>query len=248
MFILEAPFTVQLAGFEGPLDLLLQLVEKEKVDIFEVPLAKIADEYVAVLEEMERANLEVGGEFLVIASQLTYIKSRLLLPKPPVEAEEEPSAEEMRLAFLQRLEAYRLFQEAARALGQREHLGRDVFLRGLAGAEEPPPRELSVELFSLLEAFEAVLKRAKIRVPHEVMIQRLSLADRISQVIDRLQGRKRLSFEDLFDDVIDRAGLVVTFLAILELAKLRLLHVFQPDLGAQLQLSLRESPDGPELS
>jgi segregation and condensation protein A len=238
--VYETPYTIRLDAFEGPLDLLLALVEKEKVDIFAVPLAKITDEYLATLEEMKRLDLDVGGDFLVVAAQLAYIKSRLLLPEEPKAGEEEPSAEELKNQFLRRLELYRVFQDAARSLGTRDLLGRDVFSRGKAGAEAPPPPELSVELFSLLEAFEAVLKRARITVPHEVIVQRLSLAERLTQVLDRLRAARELAFDALFDDVADRAGIIVTFLAILELARLKLLGVSQADRGAPILLALRE--------
>lgn len=239
----EASYSVTLDNFEGPFDLLLQLVEKEKVDIFQVPLAKITDEYLAAIDTMKRANLDVGGEFLVVAAQLAYIKSRLLLPVDP--SQDEPSAEEMKIDFLARLAAYKAYQEAARELGGRDLLGRDVFLRGSAGAEEPPPPELAVELFSLLEAFDAVLKRAKIKVPHEVVVRRLSLADRVSQVVDRLRGRGKMLFESLFDEDADRNGVIITFLAILELAKLRLLLISQEE-RAHLWIALRD--DAPATS
>jgi segregation and condensation protein A len=220
----ESTYAIKLDSFEGPFDLLLQVVEKEKVDIFEVPLAKITDEYLAALDEMKRHNLDIGGDFLVVAAQLAYLKSRLLLPASP-SAEGEPSAEDLKTDFLARLAAYKAYQEAARTLGGRDLLGRDVFVRGAAGAEEPPPPELAVELFSLLEAFDAVLQRAKIKVPHEVVMHRLSLAERVNQVVDRLTARGRLLFESLFDEDADRDSVIVTFLAILELAKLRLLRL-----------------------
>lgn len=236
-------YNVKLEGFEGPLDLLLQLVEKEKVNIFEVSLSKITDEYLATLEAMRRANLEVGGDFVVVAAQLAYIKSRLLLPPDPVQNPEEPSAEELKRSFLERLAAYRIFQEAAKELGKKDLLGRDVFLRGIAGAEEPPEPELSVELYSLLTAFEAVLKRAKLATPHEVVFRRLSLTDRIHQVLDRLRTVRSMSFDALFEDAVDTQSLIITFMSILELAKLKLLSVSQEDRGQPILLSLKEGSD-----
>jgi segregation and condensation protein A len=233
-------YQVQVEGFEGPLDLLLQLVEKEKVDIFQVSLTKLADEYLAAIEQMQRANLEVGGDFLVMAAQLTYIKSKLLLPPEVTANPEEQSAEEMKRAFLERLAIYKVFQEAAKDLSARDWIGRDVFRRGPAGTEEPPPPGLDLELYTLLSAFETVLKRAKIKTPHEVVFRRLSLTDRIHQVLDRVKLARTLTFEALFDDQPDTASLIITFLAILELAKLKVLAVSQENRGTPLLVSLKE--------
>ncbi len=231
--------SICLKGFEGHLDDLLQLVEKEKVDLFEVALSALLGNFLHIVSVEPTAHLEEGGLFLAQAAQLAVLKSRFLLPKLPALAEDEVSDAERQRALKERLAEYEVFQDAARQLGQRELLGRDVFLRGRAGAEEPPEPELSLELFSLLEAFDKVLQRFQQRSPHEVVLQQLSLAERIVQVLERLEDTEQLSFEALFDDVADRSGLVLTFLSVLELAKRMLLRIWQDGRDQSIQLSLR---------
>jgi segregation and condensation protein A len=236
-------YHVQFEGFEGPLDLLLQLVEKEKVDVFQISLSKLADDYLNTLEQMQRANLEVGGDFLVMAAHLMYIKSRLLLPPETTTNPDEPSAEEMKRLLLERLSLYKIFQDASKELGALDWVGRDVFVRGLAGAEEPPEPALELELYTLLAAFETVLKRAKLVTPHEVVFRRLSLADRIHQVLDHVRLAGTLTFEALFIGELVRADMIITFMAILELAKLKVLAISQEDRSAPLLLSLKKEND-----
>ena len=240
-----ATYHVQFEGFEGPLDLLLQLVEKEKVDVFQISLSKLTDDYLLALEQLQRANLEVGGDFLVMAAHLMYLKSRLLLPPELTNNPEEPSAEEMKRLLLERLSLYKIYQDASKELGARDWVGRDIFIRGLAGAEEPPEPALELELYTLLTAFEAVLKRAKLVTPHEVVFRRLSLADRIHQVLDQLKLAHTLTFEALFTGEMIRADLIITFMAILELAKLKVLGISQIDRSAPILISLKDEPEEP---
>jgi segregation and condensation protein A len=253
-----ATCAVKLPAFEGPLDLLLHLCRANEVDITDLPIALISEQYVEYLELMRMLDIDVAAEYLLMAATLAHIKSRMLLPgDPESDAEEgiDPRAE-----LARRLAEYAVFQEAARDLGERPRLGRDVF-EGFADRSHVPEPEpqLVVSLFSLVEAMQRVLAR----IPeeerhHQVQLERISLQERMVYVMDRLRERPGLSvlFEDLLvDGGLTRARVVVTFLSLLELAKIQALLIFQnldpegvPHGPVRVRLTIEGAPDDAQIS
>lgn len=226
-----AAYRVSLPMFEGPLDLLLHLIQKHELDILDIPIAFVAKKYVEYIGMMEVLSIDIASEYLVMAATLAHIKSRSLLPPDPTQEAEDDVLEEdedPRTELIRRLLEYQKYKHAADTLGERELLGRDVFARGLATeptAEEAPLAPLS--LFKLIDAFESVLKRAKQVEEHQINFERISISERIGQIVDRLRARGTLRFEQLFDGDVSRADMIVTFLALLEMTKLRLTRLTQ---------------------
>ncbi len=226
------PCAVKLDVFEGPLDLLLHLIRENEVDVHDIPVTAIAAQYLEYLAVMRELNLDVAGEYLLMAATLAWIKSRLLLP--PAEGELEDEGADPRLALVARLLEYQRYREAAEALGQRPLLGRDVFEASGAGPEPRPEseRELDVDLWKLVQAFRDVLRRARPEPsPHAVETERVTVLDCMRAVMDRLAEREVLAFDELFlapeGTAPSRARLVATFLALLELARLAALRLYQ---------------------
>lgn len=223
------PYAIKLDNFEGPLDLLLHLIKKHEMDIYDIPIAVITDQYLATLDAMKSLNLDVAGEFLVVAATLIHIKSKMLLP---FNEEEEGDDEEVdpRAELVRRLLEYQKYKEAALTIDQLPTLSRDVFVRGTpavepAGDEEPEFE--SVGLFDLVEAFRRLLKEHPEMNFHDVSAETLSVADKINGILDLLKGRESLNFADIFADNPNRQEVVVSFLAMLELVKLRLVRLMQ---------------------
>jgi segregation and condensation protein A len=188
-------------------------------------------------------GLDVASEYLLMAATLAHIKSKMLLPAPPPGQEDETSEleEDPREALIKRLLEYQKYKQAAADLAARGVTGRDVFTRGVVLEEAvttglPPLAE--VPLYSLLEAFQAVLSRAKVKMSHDVVADRLSLSDRIAELADVLAARKRITFDALFEGVTSRFDLVITFLALLEMAKLRMTRLFQTEPLAPIYVEL----------
>jgi segregation and condensation protein A len=227
---------VQLEVFEGPLDLLLHLIKKNEVSITDIPIAAITEQYLATLELMQHLNLDVAGEFLVMAATLIHIKSRMLLP-PSEEAEEEEEGADPREELVRRLIEYQRFKEAAAQLEQREVLARDVFVRSAAPAEEaafPGFREVSV--FELLTALRRVLDRLPKDNVHEVTLDKITVREKMTLLLDTLRAQGQVLFEALFSDAKSRMEVVVTFLAMLELVKVRAIRIFQETLGGPITI------------
>jgi segregation and condensation protein A len=224
-------FPVKLESFEGPLDLLLHLIRKNEVSIHDIPITLVTRQYLAALEMMQELNLDVAGEFIVMAATLIHIKSKMLLPRPETASGEEGEEEDPRDALVRRLLEHQKFKAAAGLLHEREQLRAAQWLRpdervaALAGDDYEP--ELEVDLFSLLTAFQQVVQRAKQRPKVLLPPEQIPLELRIDQLLARLSETEACGFEDLFADVADRAGLIVTFLALLEMIRLKLVRVFQ---------------------
>ncbi|RMG11594.1 MAG: segregation/condensation protein A [Deltaproteobacteria bacterium] len=223
---------VKLPIFEGPLDLLLHLVREHKLDVFDLPIATITEKYLEMVERMRELNLDVAGEFLVMAATLMHIKSRMLLPKPETpEDEEEADAGDPREALVRRLLEYQKYKEAGEALGSYDILDRDVFVRTARPGPLPPEegdlglREVSV--FKLIEALDRVLAEAKEDLAHEVRLERASVSERIAALVEEMRRRERARFADLFEGQALRHEIIVTFLALLEMARLGLVRVRQ---------------------
>jgi segregation and condensation protein A len=234
-------YTVKLELFEGPLDLLLHLIKKNEMSITDIPIATITDQYLAYMELLEEMNLDVAGEFLVMAATLMYIKSRLLLPEP--ESPEDEEDEDPRAELVQQLLEYQRFRDAAFELGRREVLTRDVFARPPG---EPPADVVGevtyrdVSLGELLDALRAVLRRLAVRTVHEVQPEGLSIRDCITPILAQLResAEKQVRFEALFPEDCTRHRLIVTFLALLELMRLGVVRARQESRFGEIVITL----------
>jgi segregation and condensation protein A len=240
---LDSSFQLKLPSFEGPLDLLLHLCQKHELDILDLPVAFVTERYVDYIRLMERLDLDVASEYLVMAATLTHIKSKMLLPPDPTADQDDADPEEEldpRQELIRRLLEYQKYKAAGEELGARGVQGRDVFLRGMEAPEATGPAPLAgIGLFKLLDAFQVVLKRAKQDLAFQITAEGVSIQDRMTQLADRLRTRRRCTFDELFDDVKTVYDVVVTFLAILEMAKRRLARVYQSDPIAPIHLEYR---------
>jgi segregation and condensation protein A len=238
---MEADYKVKLEVFEGPLDLLLYLIKKEEVDIYDIPIERITNQYMEYLTLMKLLNLEVAGEFLVMASTLMYIKSRELLPvHQQVEAEDDEEEEDPRWELIRQLVEYKKFKDAAAQLQKREAEQENVFPR-LPGQLEfesakPPPRP-EVSLFDLIHAISSVLKRFQQRdEPRDIFEDKWTVSEKIELLRELLAGKGVLKFSELFQQSASRMEVVVTFLALLELIRLKQIVVSQPAPFSEIEI------------
>lgn len=226
--------------FEGPLDLILHLVKEHEVDLFDIPIARITESYLAALEALRELDIDIAGEFLQMAAQLMLMKSKLLLPRTEV-AEDAAGAEDAgvdpRAELVRRLLEYQKYKAAGEELGERDILERTVFARKVRverTAVEGPEGLADVSVFKLIEALDRALKHARPEHTHEVVTDRLTISDAIARVADVLRLQRRATFEELLSGPLEqrhtRADVIATFLAILEMAKLKLVRIFQASL------------------
>jgi segregation and condensation protein A len=221
--------------FEGPLDLLLHLVREHRVDLFDIPMARITDSYLQALQALRELDIDLAGEFLHMAAQLMLMKSRLLLPRTEVgeDVAPEEAGGDPRAELVRRLLEYQKYKAAGEELGRHDVLERDVFVRRHRAAPvlqpEGPDGLAEVSVFKLIEALDRALRAARPEAGHEVVADRLSVADAISRVVEALRLRRRVSFAEILagSGRHGRAEIIATFLAILEMAKLRLLRLVQ---------------------
>lgn len=227
----EQIFRLELGGFEGPLDLLLHLIQSHELDILDLPIAFITEKYLAYLGMMDQLALDVVSEYLVMAATLAHIKSKMLLPAPPVGQDDDPLEEaDPREELVRRLLEYQKYKVAAEQLASRGIAGRDVFTRGAPAEEARGDAPLGgMTLFQLLDAFNRVLKRANAELSREITAERVTIQDRIQEILDLLKERKRVQFEELFEGFVTPYDMVVTFLAMLEMGKQKLLRLFQTE-------------------
>jgi len=231
---MESDYKVKLEVFEGPLDLLLYLIKKEEVDIYDIPIERITNQYMEYLSLMQLLNLEVAGEFLVMAATLMYIKSRMLLPADQqVTDTEADEGEDPRWELIRQLIEYKKFKETALQLARREAEQANLFPRaGDSGLpvdrKQAPLAEVSI--FELIAAFHEVLKKAGAREDfREIYEERFTVSDKIEEILYSLRDRTEIRFGELFAESASRAEVVVTFLALLELIRLKRLRVRQPE-------------------
>lgn len=237
-----ARYAVRLPEFDGPLDLLLHLIRREQFDIFDIPIAELTAAYLASLEDMRRAQMEPASDFLLMAATLLQIKSRMLLPRPPslddIEAEEP---EDPRAELVRQLLEYRRFREVAEGLDSQAMLGRDVFYRP-SGLDRPPAddEELAAQdAYRLGEAFRALIARTRFEAPHDIWVERISIGERIAQIADRLAEERRCTFSALLEGIRHREEAITTFLALLEMARLKLIHTTQGEHLGELYVEAR---------
>jgi len=224
-------YKVKLDIFEGPLDLLLYLIKKNEVDIYNIPIAIITEQYLAYLDLMKVLNLDIAGEFLVMASTLTKIKSRMLLP-PSEEAEEEEEGEDPRAELIEHLLEYQRYKEAALQLRSRELLEKDIFTR-IQKEEQLTEMNrdsmiIEVNLFDLVDALRKIIERKGLSDHFiEVTVEKISVKDKMVEILLGLKETQQIIFQSLFDELSTKYEIIVTLLAILELMKLRAVKVFQ---------------------
>jgi segregation and condensation protein A len=228
----EQIFRLTLGSFEGPLDLLLHLIQSHELDILDLPIAFITEKYLGYLAMMDELALDVVSEYLVMAATLAHIKSKMLLPAPPTGQDDDPLEDQVdpREELVRRLLEYQKYKAAAEQLSSRGIAGRDVFTRGAPAEEARGDAPLGgMTLFQLLDAFNRVLKRANAELSREITAERVTIQDRIQEILDLLKEKKRVEFEQLFEGFVTPYDLVVTFLAMLEMGKQHLLRLFQTE-------------------
>jgi segregation and condensation protein A len=237
-------YPVKLANFEGPLDLLLHLIRKHEINIYDIPIVLVTRQYLEYIDLMQELNLDVAGDFLVMAATLIHIKSRTLLPR--TDPTQEDPDEDPREALMRRLLEHQKYKAAAELLHERETLRSAQWTRPdgpiteIAG--EAPEPEVEIDLFSLISAFRAVVERAKHRPKVYLPAEQIPIEDRIEQLMTRLSETEACGFEDLFADVQTRPGLIVTFLALLEMIRLKLVRVFQAGSVGPIRVYRRARP------
>ncbi|MBW6485416.1 MAG: segregation/condensation protein A [Syntrophobacterales bacterium] len=246
-------YEIKLDVFEGPLDLLLYLIRKNEIDIYNIPVALITSQYLGYLGEMRSLNLDLAGEYLVMAATLAHIKSRMLLPVTD-EGGDEEEGEDPRAELVKQLLEYQVYKEAARLLSARPLLERDVFKLGAYPELLPDPEKmemglLEVDLFELVEAFRRIVAGLEVGEGLEFSTEKLSLAERINEIMEVLAKKGQISFSELVIDRTHRKMVVYTFLAILELIKLRMAKVRQaaPFGEIRLFLAVKEELETPKM-
>jgi segregation and condensation protein A len=239
-------YPVRLEHFEGPLDLLIHLIKQHEVNIYDIPIALVTAQYLEYLDLMQELNLDLAGEFLIMAATLIHLKSRMLLPRPDP-GQEDPE-EDPREALVRRLLDHQRYRAAAELLHERETLREAQWLRpdgrvaALAGDAGEP--EIEVDLFSLLAAFRAVLERASKRPRMDLPAEQVSIEARIEQLLARLSESEACGFEDLFEDVWSKPDIIVTFLALLEMIRMRVVRVFQAGQFGSIRIYKRAPSSG----
>ena len=222
-------YAIHLENFEGPLDLLLHLIKKNEMDIYDIPMAEITAQYIGIIDSMKTLNLDVAGEYLLMAATLIHIKSKLLLPKI-VEEEEEIEEEDPRAELVRRLLEYQKYKEAALDLEELPQLERDLFARSAPEPEifeETEGEFVAIGLFDLIEALQDVLRKSPEPSFHDVDLEQLSVTDRVNAILASLHGLESLAFVDLLAEQAKKSEVIVTFLAMLELVKMRMVRLMQ---------------------
>jgi segregation and condensation protein A len=237
LYIPPDALEVFLDAFEGPLDLLLYLIRRQNLDILDIPIADITRQYMSYIDLMQDLRLELAAEYLVMAAMLAEIKSRMLLPRPQTDEEEE---HDPRAELIRRLQEYERFKQAAEDISELPQVGRDVW-PVIADAphkhvDQPPPE---VDLKDVLLAIKDVLHRADMFSSHQIAREPLSLRERMSRVLETIDKEKFSAFTDLFDISEGRQGVVVTFIAILELIKQQLIELVQAESYAPIHVKAR---------
>lgn len=244
------PLKVKLPVYEGPLDLLLDLIQKNEMDIRDIQISVIAQQYLDYINQMRELNLEIAGDFLVMAATLLYIKSKMLLPLD--EEEEEEEGPDPRAMLIEKLLEYQTFKQAAQELGVLETERGKMFTRQIADyyLQELDPAEAGIDTFSadlydLLQAFHQVLAKASKEMVHEVFEEVVSIEEKMEEIRRRLEAEKRFPFSSLFAKPWSRNELIATFLAMLEITRLKQARVFQDKTFGEIMIERRASSSQP---
>ena len=221
-------YRVKLEIFEGPLDLLLYLIKKDEIDIYDIPIARITEQYLAYLELMQELDISVAGDFLVMASTLIYIKSKMLLPPDPKADGEEDLSDDPRAELVERLLEYQKFKSAAQMLYSRGEIESACYTRGPLETDGSNP-EVSTTLFDMLRVFREVLKRAEAQMEMEIARDEMTIAEKLAQIHAMLEESERINVRDLFEMSRSKRELIITFLALLELVKEWKIYLIQDE-------------------
>ena len=241
----DAP-RIRLPEFEGPLDLLLYLIKKNEVDIHDIPIAPITRQYMEYLDLMKELNLDVAGEFMVMAATLIHIKSKMLVPVNPTEAEGEEDTEDPRDELVRRLLEFQRYKEAAGLLHQKREIRAATWIRpdtALPAFDDAGEEMIEAGLYDLIGAFKELLERRKTLLAHEVEHEGKSVEERMEELLDMLREGQSLEFLELFASEETKAGMILTFLALLELIRLKRIKVYQRGLFGPIRVF---RPVGPE--
>lgn len=232
----DPSLNLKLEVFEGPLDLLLHLIKKNEIDIYDIPIALITQQYLAYLEMMRSLNLDIASDFLVMAATLLHIKSKMLLPASEEESEEDETAEgeeDPRAELVRRLLEYQRFKEAAQELIKGPLLNQEVFIRQFFEEKEREEAEEllggELTLFDLVQAMKKVLQNLSAEEFEEITIEHLTIKEKIHAIMEHLWEKESITFHELFTSLTPRPEIIVTFLALLELIRLRMIQVYQTD-------------------
>jgi segregation and condensation protein A len=233
LYIPPEALRVFLETFEGPLDLLLYLIRKQNLDILDIPIAEITRQYMTYVDLMREVHLELAAEYLVMAAMLAEIKSRLLLPKPKTDELEDE--DDPRAALIRRLQEYERFKKAAEDLDQLPRVGRDIFTAdAMAPSMELVQANPEVDLQEILKAFHDVMQRVKLYQHHEIKREVLSIRERMSIVLAKVNADNFTAFSSLFNAQEGRMGVVVTLIAVLELIRQAMIELVQPEAFAPI--------------
>ena len=237
---METDYKVRLEVFEGPLDLLLYLIKRDEIDIYDISLERITKQYLEYLQAFKELNIDIAGEFIVMAANLIYLKSRSLLPVDQQPPDEEAEEDDPRWDLIRQLIEYKKFKEAAAQLHDRELEQERIFSRdgGSAAAIAAAPLRLGeVGIFQLINAFQNVIKRVEAREDlREIFGEHFTVSDKIEAILGRIAGGGRLRFSDLFGSIASRVEIVVTFLALLELIRLKQIRATQANLFDEIEI------------
>jgi len=236
---MEGDYKVKLEVFEGPLDLLLYLIKQDEIDIYDVSLERITRQYLEYLQAFKELNIELAGEFIVMAANLIYLKSRSLLPVDQQPPEEDAREDDPRWDLIRQLIEYKKFKEAAAQLHVRELEQERIFAR--TGGSSPDREQLlrpgEVGIFQLINAFQTVIKRVEARHDvQEIFGERFSVSEKIDTILKRVAGGAAVRFSDLFGAVVSRVEVAVTFLALLELIRLKQVRAIQRSIFDEIEI------------
>jgi segregation and condensation protein A len=236
---METDYKVKLEVFEGPLDLLLYLIKQDEIDIYDISIERITRQYLEYLQAFKELNIELAGEFIVMAANLIYLKSRSLLPVDQQPPEEDAEEDDPRWDLIRQLIEYKKFKEAAAELHQRALEQERIFAReGGPSHLQDPLRLGEVGIFQLINAFQTVIKRVEAREDvQEIFGERFSVSEKIDAILQRVAVGAPVRFSDLFGAVVSRLEVVVTFLALLELIRLRQVRAVQKNIFAEIEIA-----------
>ncbi len=237
---MDTDYKVKLDIFEGPLDLLLYLVKRDELDIYDISIERITHQYLEYLQAFKELNIDVAGEFVVMAANLIYMKSRSLLPADQQPPDEEADDDDPRWELIRQLVEYKKFKDAAEHLQSRQLENEKLFTRAFSDADiiSMPVRLGEVGIFQLINAFQNVLKRVDAREDlREIFSEHFTVSDKIDLILARLAGGKGVRFSELFAQMASRVEIVVTFLALLELIRLRQIRAIQNQPFAEIELA-----------
>jgi segregation and condensation protein A len=237
---METDYKVKLEVFEGPLDLLLYLIKRDEIDIYDISIERITRQYLEYLQAFKELKIDIAGEFVVMAANLIYLKSRSLLPLDQQPPEEDAEEDDPRWDLIRQLIEYKKFKEAAAQLHDRALEQERIFTRdgGSVAVSDAPLPLHEVGIFQLIHAFQEVIKRVEAREDlQEIFGERFSVSDKIEKILERVGNGTPVRFSDLFGQIVSRLEIVVTFLALLELIRLNQVRALQPKMFDEIEIA-----------